>query len=445
MLLTIEKLIYGGEGLARLPQDERGPGKSAFVPFVLEGERVEAELVEEKPGFARAHLSRVLEPSSQRIAPGCPHFTECGGCQYQHADYDNQLRIKQRILRETFLRIAKLELPAEVQAHPSPAWNYRSRTRMRVRTNHPRTGADFALGYNRFRSAEILPVRECPISSPLINRAIGVLWDLGERGLVPGDVREVEWFANERDERLLVEIMADGDPREKRNPSLAWREFARSLREALPEVAGIAVFEEVRRGRATRLEPRQIHDQDFGEKDLLYRAAGDEYRVSAGSFFQTNRFLADELLSVVTSDLGGQRALDLYAGVGLFSLPLARTFQQVTAVETAASSFADLKRNIPANVSARKLSTEAFFSGLPKQSSYDCAIVDPPRAGLGEAVARKLGSLGAQTIVYVSCDPSTQARDVRVLLDAGYHIEQAHLLDLFPQTFHMESVLRLRK
>jgi 23S rRNA (uracil1939-C5)-methyltransferase len=440
MLFTIEKLIYGGEGLARLPQDERGPGKSVFVPFVLEGERVEAELVEEKPGFARARLTRILEPSSQRIAPGCPYFADCGGCQYQHTDYDNQLRIKQRILRETFLRIAKLDLPAKVEVHASPAWNYRNRTRMRVQV-----GGDFVLGYNRFRSVEILPVRECPISSPLINRAIPALWDLGERGLVPSDVREIEWFANERDEALLVEVTAEASPGEKRGVSPAWKEFARGLREALQEIAGIAVFEEIRRGSATQRQQRQLHDKDFGERDLLYQTAAGEYRVSAGSFFQTNRFLTDELLRVVTSDLSGQRALDLYAGVGLFSLALARTFEQVTAVELAASSFADLKRNVPANVSARRAAAEEFLSRLPKQASYDCVIVDPPRAGLGERVARKVGSLGAQTIVYVSCDPSTQARDVRILLDAGYRIERAHLLDLFPQTFHMESVLRLRR
>ncbi len=215
---TIEKLIYGGEGLARLPQDERGPGKSVFVPFVLEGERVEAELVEERPGFARAQLARVVDPSSQRRTPGCPYFTECGGCQYQHTDYDNQLRIKERILRETFLRIAKVELPAEVQVHPSPEWNYRNRTRMRVRG-----GPGFAMGYNRFRSAEILPVRECPISSPLIQRGIAALWDLGERGLVPGGVGEVEWFADEQDERLLMEVTLAEVPERPPN-SPAWND-----------------------------------------------------------------------------------------------------------------------------------------------------------------------------------------------------------------------------
>jgi 23S rRNA (uracil1939-C5)-methyltransferase len=435
MLLTIEKLIYGGEGLARLPQDEGGRGKSVFVPFVLEGERVEAAVVEQKQGFARAHLRAVVEPSSRRVPPGCSYFAECGGCQYQHTDYENQLRIKERILRETFARIAKLDLPSEVQVHASPPWNYRNRTRMRVQA-----GASFALGYNRFRSAEVLPVHECPISSPLLNRAISVLWKLGSRGVVPRSLREVEWFADENDQHLLMEVTAA-----ERSGAEEWKQFARDLRETLPEAAGIGIFQETQRGGGRHLQPLQARGREFGGSSLLYHCAGGEYRVSAGSFFQTNRFLADELASVATADLGGHEALDLYAGVGLFSLVLARTFERVSAVEISSASFADLKRNVPANVTARKISTEGFLQNLPPKARFDCVVVDPPRAGLGESVARKVSGLAAATVVYASCDPSTQARDVRVLVEAGYRIEQAHLLDLFPQTFHMESVLRLRR
>jgi 23S rRNA (uracil1939-C5)-methyltransferase len=444
MILSIEKLIYGGDGLARLPQDEHGPGKSVFVPFVLEGERVEAEVVEEKAGFARAHLSRVLEASRQRIPPGCPYFGKCGGCQYQHTDYEAQLLIKERILRETFFRIAKRELPANLRLHPSPPWNYRNRTRMRLRVSAACNGRreKFVLGYNRFRSAQILPVRKCPISSPLINQAIEALWKLGEGGRVPAGTHEVQWFADDQDQRLLVELVVSREP--QKLPA-QWKQFARSLREALPQISGIAVFDEVRRGRTARLRPRRAEEAEFGVQELLYRAAGNEYRVSAGSFFQINRFLADELVNVITEGASGRRALDLYAGVGLFSLPLARKFEQVTAVEMAGSSFWDLRRNVPANVSAQNVSVEAFLARPQKHSPFDYVVVDPPRAGLGEGVTRRLGALGAPVLAYVSCDPATLARDARILLDLGYRIEQVHLLDLFPQTFHMESVLRLRR
>ncbi len=167
MLLNIEKLIYGGDGLARLPgsapkdatsgDKDHKRGKAVFVPFVLAGEKIEASLTEEKPGFARAHANTIMEPSSHRIPPPCPHFTRCGGCHYQHAAYEHQLEIKKEILRENLRRIAKLELRCEIQLHPSPPWNYRNRSRLQVRTQ-----PNFAAGYFKFASHELLPVEECP-------------------------------------------------------------------------------------------------------------------------------------------------------------------------------------------------------------------------------------------------------------------------------------------
>jgi 23S rRNA (uracil1939-C5)-methyltransferase len=155
MQLTIEKLVYGGDGLARLAADANGPGKAAFLPFVLPGERVEATLIEEKPGFARARLERVLEPSAQRITPQCRYYYNCGGCQYQHTGYEQQLEIKAAILKENLRRIAKLELATELQVHPSPPWNYRNRTRLKLQTF-----PEFALGYFKPNSHELLPVEE---------------------------------------------------------------------------------------------------------------------------------------------------------------------------------------------------------------------------------------------------------------------------------------------
>ena len=181
MILTIDKLIYGGNGLARLPADEKGPGKAVFLPLVLEGERVEAEISEQKPGFARARAEKILEASPRRIEPGCPYFGQCGGCHYQHAGYEHQLQIKSAILRETIRRVAKIELDQEIRVHASAPWNYRNRTRLRMRTR------PFVLGYNRLRWSELLAVEQCPISSPLINRAIAVLWELGRAGKASAD------------------------------------------------------------------------------------------------------------------------------------------------------------------------------------------------------------------------------------------------------------------
>ena len=155
MLLTIEKLIYGGDGLARLARATTdGRGKAVFVPFVLAGEKIEAALTEQKPGFARAQADAIIEPSPHRIQPDCPHFTRCGGCHYQHASYEHQLEIKKEILRETLRRLAKLDLPFEIEVHPSPPWNYRNRSRLQVRT-----GPAFAAGYFKLASHELLASR----------------------------------------------------------------------------------------------------------------------------------------------------------------------------------------------------------------------------------------------------------------------------------------------
>jgi len=193
MLLSIEKLIYGGDGLARTPVGADGRNMAVFVPFVLPGERVEAEIRQEKPGFARGSVAQLIEASPDRVEARCPYFRQCGGCHYQHIPYERQLEFKAGILRETLQRIAKIkiELESEIRLHASPPWNYRNRTRLQVQTAPefpPQTGKTgrsgdpgFALGYFRFGSREFLPVRECPISSPLLNQVMARLLEL--RGL----------------------------------------------------------------------------------------------------------------------------------------------------------------------------------------------------------------------------------------------------------------------
>jgi len=429
MRLKIEKLIYGGEGLARLAADERGPGKSVFVPFVLEGEKVETSLTEEKPGFARARLESVIEPSPSRIQPPCPYFQRCGGCHYQHTAYERQLEIKSAILRETLKRTAKIDLPCELQAHASPPWNYRNRTRVRIQAT-----PEFALGYYKFRSHDLLPIEQCPISSPLINRAIDALWSKGRAGEISDSVREVEVFANHADNELLLEAYcAHGTSRTE-------AETICESMQSLTEISSAVAFEVSRPGQID--DPKKLAES--GENSLSYQVGSHNYKVSAGAFFQVNRFLLGELVKVVTSNAAGNLALDLYAGVGLFSTLLASGFAQVIAVEASQTSHADLRHNAPPEVKAARATTEQF---LAKASGPrpDFIVADPPRGGLGENVVRSLIKLGAPRMTYVSCDPSTLARDLRALVSAGYRIEGAHLLDLFPQTFHIESVFHLAR
>jgi 23S rRNA (uracil1939-C5)-methyltransferase len=433
MLLSIEKLIYGGDGLARAPAGADGRSMAVLVPFVLPGERVEAEIVQEKPGFARGSVARLVEPSAERVAARCAYFQQCGGCHYQHIPYQRQLEFKVGILRETLQRVAKIELRDEIKLHASSPWHYRNRTRLQVGT-----GPEFALGYFRFGSHELLPVRECPISSPLINRVIARLVEL-RGGDCPVQVEEIEFFADRVDERLLAwAFCARGaDTKEL----LRWAE---TLQRELPEIAGVSCFPSRRRSEDEA--PADLKSlAQLGERAIRYRVGETEYRVSAGAFFQVNRHLVDELVSVVTSNAGGERALDLYAGVGLFSAALARSFHHIFAVEASQISQADLVHNVPANVKAVGTRTEDYLRSRPVRETPDLVVIDPPRTGAGKLVTRSLVEIGAPRLRYVSCDPATLARDLAPLLASGYRIEEAHLFDLFPQTYHIESVMLLAR
>ena len=443
MLLTIEKLIYGGDGLAHLPPDESGRGKAAFVPFVLSGEKVEASLGEQKSGFVRAKAEAIIEASPNRIQPLCPYFGSCGGCHYQHASYEHQLEIKSEILRENLRRIAKLDLQCEIQVHASPPWNYRNRSRLQIRA-----GPSFAIGYFKTASRDLQVVEECPISSPLINRGIRVVWQIGNLGKTPEGVRELEFFADAGDGKLLIEVFCAAETRRA-----AVRLWAEELQAAMPEISGLVAFRDERSKPQSQFEPPLLI---LGDGDLAYRVQGAAYRVSAGAFFQTNRHLTDDLVNIVVQGQRGELALDLYAGVGLFSTALARNFRHIVSVESSQISAKDLVYNLPSHGEVIQATTEQFLSrwestgrvgkgAIPAHLLHmpDLTVVDPPRSGLGERVARSLAKKGAPRIIYVSCDPATLARDLVSLRTAGYRIEQAHLVDLFPQTYHVESVIHL--
>jgi len=422
--LTIEKMIYGGDGLARNPE-----GKTVFVPFVLPGEEVAVTIVEEKTGFARATLNQLLRSSETRIEAACPYFGQCGGCHYQHTGYPAQVEFKSAILRETLQRIGKFEWANEIKVHSAGPWNYRNRTRMKVRTD-----GSFALGYHRNSSHNLLAVKQCPISSPAINRVVQHLWQLGEAGRVPQGITEIEFFADHDDSALLLEIYML--PGATESPELS--EFARDLQIRVPGIKGISFFTQ----QPSRGTPEL--QQTIGTPALNYQVGDKSFRVSAGSFFQTNRYLLGELVQSVVGDASGRTALDLYAGVGLFAAHLAKRFQQVFAIESAPASARDLEANLPRNVTAVHATAEQF---LPKCHNLrpDLVVVDPPRSGLGDKAAKLLASLRVPKITYLSCDPTTLARDLRVFLEGGYSVEEVRLIDLFPQTFHIESMVRLAR
>jgi 23S rRNA (uracil1939-C5)-methyltransferase len=421
MKLRIEKAIYGGAGLAR------ADGKAIFVPFTLPGEVVEVHITEDRASYASAGLDNVLAASPARVSPPCPYFGECGGCHYQQAGYAEQVEMKVQILRETLERAHLTEIPAIAVVQGEPL-GYRNRIRLHV------DRASSMLCYKRRGSHANLPVDVCPIAAAALEGALKTVQSNSKQWLGTS-FDEMEFFTNAEQSSILLTLWSS---REAKAAQEDLRQLWPQLVNAIPEIVGAAVLSS-ERGKQTGTVLAQT-----GEQALVYKVAGHDYRVGLGSFFQVNRFLIDALVDLVVAERSGERAWDLYAGVGLFAHALASRFEQVVAVESAASSIRDLRRNLnggPHRVVAS--STLDFLRRAGRQTSPDFVVVDPPRAGLGNEVAKLLGKIRPEHITYVSCDPATLSRDLKSLLDSGYHLKNMHMVDLFPQTFHLESVAML--
>lgn len=424
MRLRIDKAIYGGAGLAR------HEGKAIFVPFTLPGEEVDAHLLDDKGGYATAELDSVVQASAARGPAPCPRFGACGGCHYQHADYATQTAMKAAILREALERAHLSPIP-DIEALTGEPLGYRNRIRLHVQVN------PFNLCYKLRNSHQNLPIEQCPIAAPALQKALqavnreGTTLGLGEWA------REIEVFSAANGAALLVTVWTTHPAQEAER---RLRDLWPRLRQIVPQAVGAAVLSsEERRAPSKRLA-------QTGEESLRWRASGYDYRVSLGSFFQVNRFLIDPLVRLVTEGERGTSAWDLYAGVGLFSVPLASQFSEVTAVESAAGSVRDLRENLRGTRHRIVASDTAKFlrsAVEQRRAAPDLVVVDPPRAGLGRDVTAALGKLRPPRITYVSCDPATLSRDLAALLEFDYRLRKMHLVDLFPQTYHLESVTHL--
>jgi 23S rRNA (uracil1939-C5)-methyltransferase len=443
MDVTIEKLIYGGDGLAH------HEGSTVFVPFVLPAERVAVSPVEQKKKFVRARVDNLLEPSPQRVAPPCPHFGICGGCNYQYIPYDAQLAYKAEILRETLRRIGRINWTGEIKTHASPPWGYRNRAQWKIRppldssdgSTQPNAGAanksltKLEIGYFRANSTALCAVDECAILSPLLLKTLLGLRAALAAGELPRELREIEVFSNEGarettdagGSRLLLTANFAGFP-----SRIA--EHAETIRRVVPEAVSILFH-----------DPSHDRMELFGPGFLETETAGPRYRVGHFSFFQVNRFLVDALVRTVCDEENVRIALDLYAGVGLFSIPLAKRFERVIAVESNPAAVRDLETNMRglSTIEVRTADVERFLERNKERPDF--VVLDPPRDGLAPDAAKRLGRLQPARITYVSCEPPTLARDLAVLAEAGYDCSEIHMFDLFPQTFHMETVVRLRR
>lgn len=423
-LVQIEKPVYGGAFLARLE------GKAVFVPLTLPGEQARVRVVEEKRGYATAEAEAILRAAPERVQPKCPYFGVCGGCQYQHADDAAQLGYKQAILRETLER-GGVHARAEIDVLAADPWTYRNRIRLAF-------DAEGNPGYRGRRSHAVVPIAECPIAAPLLVKTALSAAELFRR-LPPQDrPAEISVFCGADEQSVLATVFT------ARNEGKALHEVVASMPRDLPAVIGA----ELVRQRADE-PPRTI--ARAGADALFYRAAGFYYRVDRSAFFQVNRWLVDALVERVTAGRRGRLAWDLFAGVGLFARQLAARYDHVVAVESAPAATGALSANLQGVAgTAVQAPTVDFLrkslrSEQPDRIVPDLIVVDPPRTGLGAETTALLAERSAPAVTYVSCDPATLARDLKALLASGYSIERLTLADLFPQTFHVETIVDLRR
>ena len=457
--ISLTTLTYGGDALGRLPDDSPRPGLAVFVPCALPGETVRVSLVEEKRGHARAELLEVLTPSPDRVTPRCPHFFSplsnaagvgeglgvgrgsiaagvgegdaaklrygvgCGGCHYQHLSYPAQLAAKTAILRDQLERLGGLKNPPVQPAVPSPGpWNYRNHVQFHL-------SPQGRLGFEALHSSRVIPIRECHLPEAPINQ----LWPQLDLEPVPGLERVSLRVGAEED---LLLILEGGDPQ---SLEFVIEELPISAVHLSPAgmlvLAGSeAIVMEV--GAALSSQGNEV---PASGQPRIPRP----FHVSAESFFLVNTLQAGAMVDYLLANLPltpSTTLLDVYCGAGLFSAFLAPRVGRLIGIESSPSACQDFTINLDEfdNVELYEAAAEQVLPAL--ELHPDVILVDPPSTGLGPPALDGLLALEAPVLAYVSCDPATLARDARRLIEGGYHLRQITPFDLFPQTYHIESV-----
>lgn len=400
---VVDGFTHGGEGVVRLE------GKAVFVPGALPGETVVVRVVEDRKTWARARLVEVVEPSPDRVAPPCPYVPECGGCDLQHATPEAQRRLKTRVVVEQLQRLGKIDDPPVRDCRPvGPDTGYRTHAQMHA-------ADDGRLGFRREGSHDVVPIDDCLVLTPATQAVRDQVGD-------GTGAAEVQLRAHASTGAAAAVLHPGPGP-------LQIPDGAFDLALAQPD------------GSLARLR---------GEAVLSEEVAGFTFRFDASSFFQVNTGGAEAIVAEVMDVLGdvsGQLVWDLYAGVGLLSLPLARAGADVVAVEGHRPATEWLRANADAHelpVRVEAADVRAFVRGAAADPP-DVVVLDPPRTGAGEDVVAAVASHAPPTVVYVACDPAALARDVKAFVGAGYRLVDARPLDLFPMTHHVEVVAHLTK
>ncbi|MEO2069277.1 MAG: class I SAM-dependent RNA methyltransferase [Desulfurobacteriaceae bacterium] len=421
--LKIEKLVYGGKGLGRVN------GRAVFVPFVAPNDVVLVEEVVRKSGYSEARVVEILKPSEFRTKPLCPYFGKCGGCDWQHIKYESQVKFKRDILEENLQKIGKIKKPNIDEVISSAScWNYRNRAQLKVK--------DGKVGFFAKHSHNIVDIDRCLLLKEDIQDVMPKLKRLLRE--LPTEPSEFHIYSSSKGE-VLLKIVYQGKFK-KINLTL------QRIKEILKlNIVGFGIYKVGTEGYPERIK--------FFGRDFTYETVGKfKFRVSADSFFQVNIFQLENLtdrVSRAAMEYQFNLAADLYCGVGTLTIPVGRYVHKAFGVEANFSAISDALYNKDIN----GLRNITFYcreteEGLDIVKEYcpDLVVVDPPRSGLSQKVVREIANLPKiKKIVYVSCNPSTLARDIALFHQYGINMERAKLIDMFPQTYHVETIAFLRK
>jgi 23S rRNA (uracil1939-C5)-methyltransferase len=399
--LTLDEMAHGGSAIGR------HAGRAIFVPYAIPGERIAARITDDRTRYAFAEGVTLLDPSPQRVTPRCAHFGpgRCGGCHFQHIDYAAQLDYKRAIVIDQFKRIGGFADATVLPTIPSPdEWGYRNHATFHV-------DDDGSLCYVGTDNRTLIPVEECHIIRPELLDLLG----------------ELDFEDNPGLDRVRLQVGSDGDSMVILSTK---DDQAPELEVNIPVSVNFLLSDN---------EPVNL----IGSSNLTYTVRGRRFRVTAGGFFQVNVPQAERLVDLVLERLnlqGGETVLDLYAGVGLFTAFIAERASLVTSIESYPPAVTDADENLADldNIDLIEGSVEDVLAELDEP--VDAVVIDPPRTGVEPAVLDRLDDLGVRTIVYVSCEPATLARDAKRLTAKGFRLVDVQPVDMFPQTYHIECV-----
>jgi len=426
----IEKVIYGGSGIATFD------GIKVFVPYSAPGDVVQAKIVEKKSNYYVAKIKKIIAPSPQRTEPPCPYFKDCGGCDLQHIKYDAQLEIKKAFALESLDRIGHITLSRPLQIISSPSFHYRNKTQ------YPLMNRPLKIGFYKQLSHHVVDIEHCLLHPQIFDDIRTLIKELIIDAKEPvyneikhtGNLKHIQLRQGINTGEILVTYVT-------RTPNISEKLYA-TLPQKFSRIIGIT--QNINSEKTNRIlgnKNKILFGNDYFYEQLLDK----KFKVSANSFFQINTTQAENLVKKLREYIGtAEQVLDLYCGVGVMSIATADLSRKIYGVEASGKAICDALENIKLNnIGNIEYKASPVEFAIKNYKNIDTVILDPPRKGCSESVLHDLAKLKPQTIIYISCNPTTFARDLATLQQRNYYLEKYELIDMFPQTYHVESIAKI--